>query len=150
MPRRTPILKLDALLDRRAAIIGRESHRLSDKGDVNVSYQRTALLATLAAFLFATHIAHAADAPPRTAYDLPETGSVKIVRDKFGTPHIIAGDDRSLFFGAGYAQAQDQLENLCKNYLRAQGRGAEQDGFAEVIFDQLVRSLELPRRAQQA
>src|SRR5262249_5557831 len=64
--------------------------------------------------------------------------------------HIIAADDRSMFFGAGYAQAQDQLENLCKNYLRAQGRGAEQDGFAEVIFDQLVRALELPRRAQQA
>ena len=59
-------------------------------------------------------------------YRPPEKGSVRIVRDSYGVPHIIARDERSLFYGAGYAQAEDQLENLMKNYLRAQGRSARQ------------------------
>ena len=81
-------------------------------------------------------------------YRPPEKGSVRIVRDSFGVPHIIARDERSLFYGAGYAQAQDQLENLVKNYLRAQGRIAEREGRAKLQMDQLVRMLGVPGRAK--
>lgn len=59
------------------------------------------------------------------SYGAPDTGRVSIVRDSFGVPHIIARDNRSLFLGVGYAQAEDQLENLAMNYLRSQGRAAE-------------------------
>lgn len=83
-------------------------------------------------------------------YSPPPTGSVKIVRDRFGVPHIIAGDNWSLLYGVGYAQAEDQLENLYVNLMRGQGRAAEREGFSQVIFDHLMRLLEIPRRSQEA
>ncbi|MBX3411547.1 MAG: penicillin acylase family protein [Pirellulales bacterium] len=83
-------------------------------------------------------------------YGPPATGAVKIVRDKFGVPHIIAGDSWSLFYGVGYCQAEDQLENLYVNLLRGQGRAAEREGFNQMIFDHLMRLLNIPQRAQEA
>lgn len=83
-------------------------------------------------------------------YNPPPVGSVKIVRDKFGVPHIIARDARSLLYGAGYVQAEDQLENLYVNMLRGEGRSAEREGLSQVIFDHLMRLLEVPRRARDA
>ncbi len=80
-------------------------------------------------------------------YMPPPSGKVRIVRDSFGVPHIIARDERSLYFGAGYAQAEDQLENLYKNYLRAQGRVAEREGFLGVVTDRLARLLRISERA---
>lgn len=82
-------------------------------------------------------------------YNPPEVGRVRIVRDSFGVPHIIASDERSLYFGAGYAQAEDQLENLYKNYLRAEGRVAEHEGFMGIITDRLARMLQLSELANQ-
>lgn len=81
-------------------------------------------------------------------YAPPPTGQVKILRDRYGVPHIIAGDDWSLYYGAGYAQAEDQLENLYLNLLRAEGRAAEQEGFAQVIFDRLMRLFQISARAR--
>src|SRR5829696_5337891 len=34
---------------------------------------------------------------------------VRILRDEYGVPHVYAASARSLFYGAGYAQAQDRL-----------------------------------------
>jgi acyl-homoserine lactone acylase PvdQ len=82
-------------------------------------------------------------------YRPPDAGKVRIVRDQFGVPHIIARDDHSLFFGAGYAQAEDQLENLAKNYLRASGRAAEFEGSGELAVDHLIRSLRVPQRGDE-
>ncbi len=81
-------------------------------------------------------------------YMPPSSGKVRIVRDSFGVPHIIARDERSLYFGAGYAQAEDQLENLYKNYLRAQGRVAEREGFLGAMTDRIARVLRLSQRAR--
>jgi penicillin amidase len=36
-------------------------------------------------------------------------GSARIVRDEYGVPHVYAGTVRELFYGDGYAQAQDRL-----------------------------------------
>jgi len=80
-------------------------------------------------------------------YGPPQEGSVRIIRDKFGVPHIIAGDLRSLFFGVGYCQAEDQMENLYMNMLRGQGRSAEYEGMSALPLDHLVRVLDLPGRA---
>ncbi|MBW3582879.1 MAG: penicillin acylase family protein [Euryarchaeota archaeon] len=44
-----------------------------------------------------------------------------IIRDQWGVPHIYADDAYSLFFGNGYAQAQDRLAQL--EILRHVGKG---------------------------
>ena len=48
-------------------------------------------------------------------------GPVRIVRDRWGIPHVDADNDRDLFFGFGYATAQDRLFQL--DYLRRKARG---------------------------
>ena len=82
-------------------------------------------------------------------YPRPEEGKVRIVRDEYGVPHIMASDNYSLFYGAGYVQAEDQLENVVKNYRRAAGRAAELDGPNELVMDHLIRSLGVPERGDQ-
>jgi len=88
------------------------------------------------------------DAASPADYSAPESGKVRIVRDTYGVPHIIARDNRSLFFGAGYAQAEDQLENLSLNYLRGKGRAAEREGQSQLQIDLLVRALDIPELAK--
>jgi len=51
--------------------------------------------------------------------------NVEIRRDTFGIPHIKAKDEEALYFGMGFAQAEDKLELLAKSYIISQGRGAE-------------------------
>src|SRR5438045_309638 len=43
-------------------------------------------------------------------------GSVRIERDDWGIPHVFAESNDDLFFGFGYATAQDRLFQL--DYLR--------------------------------
>lgn len=50
---------------------------------------------------------------------------VEILRDSFGVPHIFAKTDADAAYGVGYAQAEDRLEELLKNYRRAEGTMAE-------------------------
>lgn len=38
-----------------------------------------------------------------------ETGQVTIIRDEYGVPHVFASTSESLWYGVGYAQAQDRL-----------------------------------------
>src|SRR5690349_2114134 len=47
--------------------------------------------------------------------------SVRIERDEWGVPHIHAKSDEDLFFGFGYAMAQDRLFQL--DFLRRKGSG---------------------------
>lgn len=100
----------------------------------------------VALLAFATTTASIADT--LSDYGPPDEGKVKIVRDSYGVPHIIAGDENSLYFGVGYAQAEDQLENLALNVLRTQGRIAEHEGMKSLIFDHLVRMLQIPQQAK--
>ena len=48
-----------------------------------------------------------------------------ILRDEYGVPHIFAQDAAGAAFGSGYAQAEDRLEEMLKNYRRAEGTMAE-------------------------
>jgi acyl-homoserine lactone acylase PvdQ len=59
---------------------------------------------------------------------------VSILRDEFGVPHIFAADALGAAFGSGYAQAEDRLEELLKNYRRAEGTMSEAFG-AEFFRD---------------
>ncbi len=61
--------------------------------------------------------------PPRLARAADQ--STTIYRDEFGIPHIFAPTLEDAAFAAGYAQAEDRLEELLKNYRRASGTMAE-------------------------
>jgi penicillin amidase len=50
---------------------------------------------------------------------------VTLYRDEFGVPHIFAATEEGVAYGMGYAQAQDRLEELMKQYRRATGTMSE-------------------------
>ena len=62
-------------------------------------------------------------APPRLASAADQ--STTIYRDEFGIPHIFAPTLEDAAYAVGYAQAEDRLEELLKNYRRASGTMAE-------------------------
>ena len=55
----------------------------------------------------------------------PVGGRVEIVRDRSGVPHIYARSTSDLFFGLGFAMAQDRLWQMDRLRRRALGRQAE-------------------------
>lgn len=64
-----------------------------------------------------------------TLCDTPShAANVTIYRDTYGVPHIYADTPENAIYGLGYAQAEDRLEALLKNYLTATGRLAETFG----------------------
>jgi len=58
----------------------------------------------------------------------PLASQVTICRDNYGTPHIVGDTEEAAFFGYGYAQAEDHLEDMMIQYRDAQGRRAEVQG----------------------
>jgi acyl-homoserine lactone acylase PvdQ len=50
---------------------------------------------------------------------------ITIYRDDFGIPNIFAPTEEGAAFGMGYAQAEDRLEEILKQYRRAEGTMAE-------------------------
>ena len=57
---------------------------------------------------------------------------IDILRDEWGVPHILAETDDDLFFGYGYATAQDRLWQLDYFRRKAHGRLSEilgEEGF---------------------
>jgi len=53
---------------------------------------------------------------------------IRILRDEFGVPHIFAATPVGAAFGSGYAQAEDRLEELLRNYRKAEGTMSEAFG----------------------
>lgn len=53
------------------------------------------------------------------------SGSVEIVRDDYGVPHITADSEEDGFFGVGYAQAEDQLTKLLQHTVHLRAETAE-------------------------
>ncbi|MEK7409166.1 MAG: penicillin acylase family protein [Acidobacteriota bacterium] len=53
---------------------------------------------------------------------------VRILRDEFGVPHIFARTAAGAFHASGYAQAEDRLEEIMRNYRKAEGTMAEAFG----------------------
>ncbi len=74
--------------------------------------------------------------------------AVSIERDRWGIPHIFAESARDLWFGYGFAMAQDRLFQL--DYLRRKGLGrlAEVLGSDGVPLDLVARTVGLNRIAQ--
>ncbi len=65
---------------------------------------------------------------------------IKIARDSYGVPHIYSETDTALFFGAGYAMAEDRLWQAELSRIVASGRMAEVFGGAsDIAQDQVIR-----------
>src|ERR1039457_3875879 len=62
-----------------------------------------------------------------------------LYRDEFGIPHVYAPTLEAAAFAVGYAQAEDRLEELLKNYRRANGTMAEVFGAGQFRNDMIQR-----------
>jgi penicillin amidase len=69
--------------------------------------------------------------------------AVSITRDERGVPHVFADNHDDLFFGFGYAVAQDRLFQLHYLSAKARGRLAEILGKEAIESDKLYRTLDL-------
>src|SRR5205823_2656739 len=74
---------------------------------------------------------------------------VEILRDEYGVPHIFAATAAGAAFGSGYAQAEDRLEEMLRNYRRAEGTMAEAFGEEYVGQDYWQRVWRHRQVAQQ-
>ncbi|WP_421381686.1 penicillin acylase family protein [Bacillus salacetis] len=68
---------------------------------------------------------------------------IKIVRDSFGVPHVYSAKASSLFFGTGYAMAEDRLWQAELSRIVSSGRMSEVFGPGEknknIAQDQVIR-----------
>ena len=88
--------------------------------------------------------AEAATARPRGA-----DGKVTIRRDAYGMPHVYADTVYGIFYGYGYAVAQDRLFQMEMARRSTQGRVAEVLGASMVGFDKSIRANFSPERIQR-
>ena len=68
---------------------------------------------------------------------------VEIVRNTANVPHILGQSDPDVFFGLGYAHAQDRLWQMTVLRRTVQGRLSEVFGPRTVQIDKLLRRLDL-------
>lgn len=78
------------------------------------------------------------------------TDSVEIVRDTANVPHIFGANDEDVFFGLGYAHAQDRLWQMTILRRTVQGRLSEIFGPRTQDTDILLRSLDLTGAAKSS
>jgi len=64
---------------------------------------------------------------------------VRILRDRYGVPHVFAPSARAVYFGNGYAVAEDRLAQLEKYRRAARGELAELVGPGGVSQDREAR-----------
>lgn len=86
-----------------------------------------------------------APALPQTSGSLAVSGlaaPVRIVRDRWGVPHVYAASQADLFFAQGFVQAQDRLFQMDLWRRAAQGRLAEVLGANFVERDAMTRRIQ--------
>lgn len=106
-----------------------------------------ALLALLSVYYLASR------SLPDYSKDLKVTGisaPVEIVRDHADVPHIFGQSDADVFFGLGYAHAQDRLWQMVTQRRTVQGRLSEVFGPRTVASDKMMRRLDLYPLAQKS
>ena len=89
---------------------------------------------------------------PRTSGTLPLPGlkaPVKVIRDRWGVPHIYAANSEDLFMAQGYVHAQDRLWQMEFQRRAASGQLAELFGTVALDSDRFIRVLGFSRVAQR-
>jgi penicillin G amidase len=86
--------------------------------------------------------------PASGSFSIDVSAEVQIQRDPNGIPHIFAENDRDLFFGFGFAMAEDRLFQL--DWLRRKGLGRLSEIIGEdgVELDTIARTVGLNRIAE--
>lgn len=69
--------------------------------------------------------------------------TVEIVRDNANVPHVFGSADEDVFFGLGFAHAQDRLWQMTTLRRTAQGRLSEIFGAATLDVDKLLRRFDI-------
>jgi penicillin amidase len=85
--------------------------------------------------------------PEETRLSAAVQGPVEILRDRVGIPHVYAERTSDLYFGLGFATAQDRLWQMDRLRRRALGRQAEILGPAYVTSDLAHRLVGIPEMA---
>jgi len=75
---------------------------------------------------------------------------LEIVRDTAGVPHVFGQTDEDIFFGLGYAHAQDRLWQMTMLRRTAQGRLSELFGERTLPVDILLRRLDFYNLASRS
>lgn len=78
------------------------------------------------------------------------TGDVEIVRDNANVPHILGPTAEDVYFGLGFAHAQDRLWQMTMMRRTAQGRLSELFGERTLSIDMLLRRFDLYTLAAQS
>ena len=71
------------------------------------------------------------------------TAPIEIVRDNANVPHIFGAADRDVFFGLGFAHAQDRMWQMITLRRTAQGRLSEVFGTPTLNIDKIMRRFDL-------
>jgi penicillin amidase len=113
---------------------------------------RGAPAALLSLSLMAAACADRAEVPRRAARPLPPvsgtlaleglTAPVRVARDRWGVPHISAGNQADLFFAQGFVQAQDRLFQMDLWRRAVQGRLSEVLGSNFIERDAMTRRIQ--------
>lgn len=72
-----------------------------------------------------------------------------ILRDRFGVPHIFADTLKEALMAQGYAQAQDRLAAILRNYKVAMGKMAEFEGEKWLEDDFQKHLIAIPQKAER-
>src|SRR5438552_3584407 len=80
------------------------------------------------------------------AVAVPAQQPVSIYRDRYGVPSVAADRLQDAMYGLGYAMAQDNAEQMARNFKQARGRRAEVDGPSALLTDTFLRSLGFEER----
>lgn len=94
----------------------------------------------------AVALAAGLSAAPMAAQAAPKG---EILYDTYGVPHVYGKDEASVFYGFGYATAQNHGDVVVKLYGQARGRAAEYWGPAEVESDKWVIANGVYERARE-
>ncbi len=88
--------------------------------------------------------------PPLSAVlSAPVSGKVEVLRDRAGVPHVYASSTADVYFGLGFAMAQDRLWQMDRLRRRALGRQAEILGEAYVQSDLMHHAVGIPAIAER-
>ncbi|MCH8128235.1 penicillin acylase family protein, partial [candidate division KSB1 bacterium] len=72
----------------------------------------------------------------------PDGTTVEITRDEYGVPHIVAQSEVGVFFGQGFAAAQDRLYQMFQFRLAARGEIASIQGTEDNLnYDKGIRTI---------
>jgi acyl-homoserine-lactone acylase len=126
-----------------------DSTRSQDQARSAQTFDRRTLLRGLAGGIAAAGSTfRAASVGAQPATPIPSTSGAELLWDTWGVPHIFADEAPGLFFGLGWAQTHAHGDVLLRLFAEARGRGAEFYGRDALPFDQLVRTMGIPRRGE--